>query len=148
MAKRKSHKIVEIKSLTVNEFETLLQVPIAELTVEQMQSLEQMWRTLWGWTDDTVKRFLFRIGTTIRLMRRDYKGNIGELGQVKFEPIQLEIATYEKSYNMTDGKYYYERKVVIYPYTTIGWIEEVIEQRPAEEVEIPSLDNIPEETAV
>ncbi|MBU2249577.1 MAG: hypothetical protein KKD77_22715, partial [Gammaproteobacteria bacterium] len=134
--------------LTVREFEDGFKAPVEKLSHKQLVEREEMWRALWGWLDPTVKRFLFRIGSQVRFMRRDYKGTIGELGEVKFIPSQIEIATYEKVYNPSDGKYYYERKVVIYPYASLAWIEEIIESTLAEDVEEFAVESIPEEELV
>lgn len=135
-------------ALTVKDFEDGLKLPVKKLKITELRQREEFWRILWGWTDETVKRFLFRIGTQVRFMRRDYKGTIGELGEVKFTPSQVEIATYEKVYNYVDGKYYYERKVVIYPYASLAWIEEIIESTEAEEAEQYAVEAIPEGEAV
>lgn len=130
--------------LTYGEFLSGMKKPLLSLSKKELREREEMWRVFWGWTDETVKRFLSRIGTNVRFMRRDYKGTEGELGEVKFEPSQVEIATYEKVYNYTDGKYYYERKVVVYPWTSVAWIEEIFDKTPAEEVEQYEVESIPE----
>lgn len=134
--------------LTVKEFEDGFKTPVKKLKITELKQREEMWRALWGWLDPTVKRFLFRVGTQVRLMRRDYKGTLGELGEVKFTPETIEVATYEKVYNYVDGKTYYERKVIIFPFTSLMWIEEVIESAEAGEVEEYSLEEIPEGEAV
>jgi len=136
------------KELTVGEFQEGMLIPVNKLSKAELQQREVMWRTLWGWTDDTVKKFLFRIGTQVRLYRRDYKGSIGELGEVKFEPKSVELAAYEKTYNYNDGKYYYEKKIQVLPWSFVAWVEEIIEQAEASEVEVPSLEDIPEEEGV
>ncbi|GAI93254.1 unnamed protein product, partial [marine sediment metagenome] len=48
-------------------------------------------------------------------------------------------------YNYVDSKTYYERKVIIFPFTSLMWLEEVIESAEASEVEEYALDNIPGE---
>ena len=147
MSQKKKENDTE-RVVTLGEFLADMQTPISKLTVSQLKAREQVWRTLWGWTDDTVKRFLQRIGTQVRFMRRDYKGTIGELGEVKFEPKQIEIATYEKVYNYEDGKYYYERKLVIYPWAAVAWMEEIFDKTLAEEVEQYAIEAIPETNEV
>ena len=135
-------------ALTVKEFEDGFKTPVKKLKITELKQREEMWRLLWGWLDETVKRFLFRIGTQVRFMRRDYKGTIGELGEVKFTPDTIEISTYEKVYNYTDGKYYYERKVMHYPWSAMAWFEEIIMSVEASEVEEYTLGAIPEEEPV
>jgi len=128
--------------LTISQFLTEIQVPIKKLTISQLRQREEVWRALWGWTDDEVKHYLTHVGTTIRVLRRDYKGSVGELCQVKFAPKEIEIAVYEKQYNPTDGKYYFERKVMIIPAGAIAWQEFISETQLAEEVDVPEVEGL------
>lgn len=148
LTNRSFYDFIKEMGLTVKEFEDGFKTPVRKLKITELKEREEMWRALWGWLDESVKRFLFRIGSQVRFMRRDYKGTIGELGEVKFSPSTIEIATYEKTYNYTDGKYYYERKVIVFPYSSLMWIEEIIESTEAEELEQYALGAIPEEEAV
>jgi len=81
-------------------------------------------------------------------MGRDYKGKVGELGTVKFDPREIEVIVYEKSYNYNDGKYYYEKKVIPYQYGAVAWYELISEQELAEEEKQPSLEPMPDEVEV
>lgn len=134
--------------MTLQEFLAEIRIPPEKLSVRKLREREKMWRILWDWTDETVKKYLVRIGSDIRVVQRNYMPKLGELGQVHFEPSKIEIAVYEKQYNYNDGKYYYERKIVEYPYQAIMWIEGIIEQTPAEEVEQYEVEPIPEEVEV
>ena len=100
---------------------------------------------MWSWLGDDVKYFLLRIGSTVRAVRRDYRGSTGELGEVKFIPHEFEIATYEKRYNETDGKYYYETKVVKIPAAAVMFFEFISEQELAEEVDHYEIKSLEEE---
>jgi len=132
-------------ALDLQKFLEEIQTPVDKFTISELQEREQLWRALWSWLDDEVKRFLLRIGTTVRIMQRNYRGKVGELGQVKFEPKSIEISVLEKSYNYNDGKYYFEKKVVTYPYQTLAWIEGIVESEPVtdeERYEVESLEEI------
>lgn len=124
-----------IKMLNSQDFLDGMQSPITSFSRKQLKEREEFWRAIWGWVDEDVKYFVLRVGQLARIMRRDYKGSVGELGQVKFEPKEIELAVYEKTYNYQDGKYYYERKVVKMNFASIAWCEFISEQTEAEEVE-------------
>lgn len=128
--------------LTISQFLTDIQVSPKKLTISQLRQREVLWRTLWGWLDDEVKHYLTHAGTMVRLMRRDYKGSVGELGQVKFEPSIIEIYVYEKTYNYGDGKYYYERKLIRIPNSVIAWLEFISDTELAELVDVPEVGNL------
>lgn len=112
-----------------------MQTPTKKLSVTNLRAREEMWRILWGWIDEDVKKFVKVAGTTVRIMQLNYMGKVGELGQVKFEPKEIEVIIYEKVYDPTGNKYFYEQKIIQYPWNKIAWIETILESIPAEEVE-------------
>jgi len=112
-----------------------MQTSPKKMSIKKLREREETWRALWSWLSDDVKYFLLRIGSMVRILRRDYKGSMGELGEVKFVPSEFEVAVYEKRYNETDGKYYYERKVIKIPQSAVMMIEFISEQELAEEVD-------------
>ena len=128
----------------MQEFLEGIQTPEKKLNITELREREAMWRALWSWTDETVKRYLLRAGTEIRIVQRNYQGKMGELGTVKFEPKEIEVSLTEKTYNYNDGKYYYEEKVVVYPFSSIAWVEGIIDSHEVAEVE-PSLEDAIEE---
>lgn len=121
--------------LNAQTFIDQLQTPSTKLNVKQLREREDFWRALWSWLDDDIKYFLLRVGQQVRVVRRDYKGSVGELGQVKFEAKELEISVFEKTYNYQDGKYYFETKVCKIPFGAITWIEFISSSEKAEEVD-------------
>lgn len=134
--------------MTVSEFLDEIQTPIKKLTITQLRQREEFWRALWSWTDPTVKDFLIHAGTLTRLVKRNYQGSTGELGEVKFEPTEIDLYVYEKSFNYNDNKYYYERKVLHLDAAALLWHEFITERELAEEAEAPELEAIPEEADV
>ena len=132
-------------ALELKPFLSGIQTPVKKLTISELREREELWRVLWSWLDEDVKKLLLMVGSTVRVMQRNYTGKVGELGEVRFEPKTIEVVVYEKTYNYNDGKYYYERKVVKYPFAAILWVEDLLEQRLAEEVEDFSLESIEEE---
>ena len=119
----------------IQTFIERMAIPPGKLGVKELRQREETWRALWSWIGDDVKYFVLRIGSLVRAIRRDYKGSLGELGEVKFEPKQFEIAVYEKRFNESDNKFYYERKVQIIPASAIMYFEFISEQDLASEVE-------------
>ncbi len=134
--------------INTQQFLDGMQSPITSLKMKELKEREEFWRAIWSWIDEDVKYYALRVGQLVRVMRRDYKGSIGELQQVKFEPKEMELAVYEKTYNYQDGKYYFERKVLKMPFSAIAWPEFISEQNLAEEVEKFEIESIPEEVKV
>jgi len=130
---------------SISQFIEELKTPIKKMSPKKLREREEIWRALWSWLSDDVKFFLLRIGSQVRAVRRDYRGTLGELGEVKFAPSEFEIATYEKRYNETDGKYYYETKVVKIPAAAIMFFEFISEQENAEEVDTYEIQSLEEE---
>ena len=130
---------------SISQFIEELKTPIKSMSVKKLREREEIWRALWSWLSDDVKYFLLRIGSVVRIARRDYKSSTGELGEVKFVPSEFEVATYEKRYNETDGKYYYETKVIKIPAGGVLWLEFISEQQSAEDVDQYEVAPIEEE---
>lgn len=138
--------------LKVSEFVEGMQTPITKLTVSQLREREATWRALWSWIDDEIKYYVLRVGQNVRVLKRDYKGSVGELGAVKFTLSEIELHVYEKTYNYQDGKYYFEDKVVKIPSGAIVMQEFISESTLASDVEKPEVmgldDNVPQLSTV
>ena len=120
---------------SISQFIQEMKTSPKKLGIKKLRQREEIWRALWSWLNDEAKFDLLRIGSMVRMVRRDYKGVLGELGQITFEPSIYEITVYEKVYNYNDGKYYYESKVIQIPAAAIMWKEYVTEQELVEEEE-------------
>ena len=129
--------------LELSDFIEGIKTPTSKLTITQLRAREEVWRALWSWLDDDVKPFLLHAGGLVRVVRRDYKSTVGELGQVKFEPSEIEVAVYEKAYDYNTGNQFFERKVVKIPSSVLAWHELISSKTPAEEEEY-SVDSIPD----
>jgi len=130
---------------SISQFIEELKTSPKKMSPKKLREREEIWRALWSWLSDDVKYFLLRIGSMVRAIRRDYKGTTGELGEVKFIPSEFEIATYEKRYNETDGKYYYETKVVKIPASAIMFFEFISEQESADDKDTYEIQPLEEE---
>tara|TARA_Y100000310_G_scaffold154415_1_gene153987 strand:- start:12536 stop:12955 length:420 start_codon:yes stop_codon:yes gene_type:complete len=122
--------------------------PSKKMSISELRDREETWRALWSWIPDDVKYYILRVGQIVRVIKRDYKGSIGELGSVKFKLDEMELAVYEKSYNQTDNLFYYERKVVKIPAGAIMMQEFVLDSElvSEEQPEVMGLeDEIPED---
>ena len=129
----------------IAKFMERMQVPSKRLGIKELRQREETWRALWSWLDDESKFLILRVGSVVRIVRRDYKGVVGELGQVKLEPREYEVTVYEKVYNQNDGKYYFESKVVLIPAGAVMWREFITEQELAEEEETYAVAPLEEE---
>jgi len=134
--------------LEIKDFLDGIQTPTRKLGVRELRKREELWRVLWGWIDEEVKYFVLRAGGTFRVAKRDWKGVMGELGAVKFEVKELELAVYEKVYNYNDGKTYYEQKVMKIPGSAIVYYEHISSQELAELIDIPEVGSLEEEDAL
>ena len=135
--------------LDAKTFLDQIQLPPTKLSIKQLREREEFWRAIWSWIDDEVKYFVLRVGQPIRVVRRDYKGTVGELGTVKFEKAEIEVKVYEKVYNYSDGKYHWEDKVVKIPSGAIQFLEfinsdEIVEEKAPE---VAPLSEAAEDTA-
>ena len=79
--------------------------------VELLAELE-MWRNLWQWTPNEVKYYIVRVGQQIGVTMRNNKRYLGTLLETHWTIDELEIGTYDKVYDLVDGQYYFERKIV------------------------------------
>jgi len=129
----------------IAQFMERMKTPVKKLGIRELQRREETWRALWSWLDDESKFLILRVGSIVRVVRRDYRGVVGELGQVKLEPREYEVTVYEKVYNQNDGKYYYESKVVLIPNSAVMWREFITEQEQVEEEERYAVAPIEEE---
>lgn len=131
--------------MEVSQFLADMEVPVKKFGVRELRKREEIWRALWSWLDDDAKYLLIRVGTTVRILKRDYKGAVGELGAVKFEAKEYELAVYEKVYNYNDGKYYFERKVLKIPSGTVMMLEFIQSQEEESAVNVPEVEGFEEE---
>lgn len=132
----------------ISEFIEGIQTPVKKLGIKELRSREQTWRALWSWIDDEIKYYIIRVGTVVRIVKRDYKGTVGVLGAVKFSISQIELTVKEKSYNYNDGKYYYEDKVVLIPSGSIMIQEFISSSQLASEVEKLEVMGLEEDTSL
>ena len=133
---------------TIQQFLEEMKVHPGKLGIKKLREREGIWRALWSWLGDEAKFDLLRVGSVVRLVRRDYKGVLGQLGQIKFEPSEYELTVYEKVYNYNDGKYYYESKTVQIPAAAIMWKEYVSEQELVAENEEYAVQSLEGEEAI
>lgn len=134
--------------MEISQFLDGIQTPVSKIRATELRQREQIWRALWSWLDDEVKFYITRIGSPVRIIRRDYKGSVGELGQVHFDLKEIELTVYEKQFNYNDGKYYFERKTLKIPSSVLAWFEFINTSELAEEVEKYEVEPIPEEEGV
>jgi len=117
---------------------------VNEMSKEELKEEVIAHRKLWDWVDDQVKWWIARTGMQVGVTRRDYKRFIGYIMGVKFDVKEIEVEVAEKVYDQNAGGYFWERKVVKLPYSSIfqmDWIferEEYVEKKeePLSDLEI------------
>jgi len=127
------------KEYTLQKFQDGLQTPLAKLSKVELLQREEFWRALWSWIPDEVKYYVYRIGQIVRVYLRTYRGTTGELGTVKFEPKEIELFVYEKHFDESKGKYFYETKTLKIPYSMLLYLEVIHESEEVDLVEIPEI---------
>ena len=120
---------------------------LKKMSVKQKNTEIEAWRNLWSYTPSEVKYYLLKSGTQMALTMRNYKRHLGVLLSTRWDIKDIEIGVYEKEYDPTSGKYFFERKIIkLNPQSVIDtqWIQERIpeeemtgqsSQPPAEEAE-------------
>jgi len=131
-----------LKELTLDKFQEGLKTPLVKLSKDELKQREEFWRALWSWIPDDVKYYVYRIGQIVRVYLRTYKGTTGELGAVKFEPKEIELFVYEKHYDESKGKYFYETKTLKIPYAMLLYLEVIHESEEVDQVEVPEVESI------
>ena len=122
-------------SKSIADFVEQLQRPIESLSDAECREELDTFRGLWSWIPDNVKYLTYRIGSTVRVVKRDYKGSAGELGAIKWQVEEYELAVQEKRYDESLGRFMYEQKVVQIPSGTVMMLEFIQKSISAEEVE-------------
>lgn len=107
----------------ISQFIERMQTPISKMGVKELREREASWRAIWSWIPENIKYLVYRIGSDVRILRRDYKGSIGELGALTLEVAQYEVTVYAKQYNENDGKFYYETKTLLIPSGAVMMLE-------------------------
>ena len=119
--------------LGISADKMLLKGPMPDLSKMKLTDLKQecqMWRNVWGWVPSEVKYYVARVGQQVGVTMRNYKRYLGVLLDTHWDIYELELGVYERFYDTTDGKYYFERKIVKTRATGIldlQWIKERVE---------------------
>jgi len=111
---------------------------VASMSVEQLKDECLTWRWLWCQLDHETQKLLRCLGSMIRLVQRDYKGVLGILRCVDFEPKIYEIVVDGREYEYTKGVWMRELKVVRIQAGSVYRWERVLRQEPIEEEATPS----------
>ena len=82
------------------------------MKLDELRLEIQMWRSFWQCTDPNVKEFISRYGKLTRAVRRDYKGFLGVLLDTKWDLKSIDMGISEKFYDNSQGKYFFERKII------------------------------------
>ena len=112
----------------------LLQGKFPELRKMKLVELRQevqMWRNIWGWIPSSIKYYVSRTGSTIGVTIRNYKRFVGPLLDTSWDLKEIEVGVYDKVYEQSEGKYYWERKIVKLPVGQIvafDWIASRVEE--------------------
>lgn len=100
---------------------------IRKMTKAQKDIEIEAWRNLWSYTPSEVKYYLLKSGSAIAITMRNYRRHLGVLLSTRWDIRELEIGVFEKEYDQSEGKYYYERKIIkLSPQGMIDiqWIQE------------------------
>ena len=102
-------------------------VPIEELSIEDMKEELDQLRNLWDWTDPRVRWHVARAGRDCVLVTRKFSRLYGVLGQVNFEPTQVEATVVNREWHSSEGKSFDEVKQISIPYSMLSNLEILLE---------------------
>lgn len=108
---------------------------LKKMNAKQKDNEIEAWRNIWSYTPSEVKYYLLKSGTQIGVTMRNYKRHLGVLLSTRWDIRELEIGVFEKEYDQSTGKYYYERKIIkLSPQGMIDiqWIQERKEEAEME----------------
>jgi len=138
-----------VKKMSFDADRYLLKGPLPELRkLSKKDLLEecQMWRNVWGWVPSEVKYYVARTGQQIAITQRNYKRYLGVLLDTHWVMDEIELGVFDKIYDLNDGEYYWEKKVIK---TKLGAIIDfqIIKERVKEEeyAEPPPEETPPDE---
>ena len=113
-----------------------------KMKMAEMREECQMWRNVWGWVPPEVKYYVARTGQQVGVTQRNYKRYLGVLLDTHWTLEGLEVGVYDKVYDVTEDKNYFERKIIIVRTGSImdlQWIKERIDaEQPGEKAEEPT----------
>ena len=81
-----------------------------DMTREELESEVRGWREIWIRCDDKTQWLLRLLGKPVRVVRRDYKGDFGELKGVIFEPVEYILEEIDAVYDSVSSERMIERR--------------------------------------
>lgn len=116
--------------------------PIKSLGVKQLRSELEAWRSLSTWIDDVTRYYLSNMGQMVRIVRRDYKGYLGDFLGAKFILDEVEVGVYDKVYDQNLGRYFQEKKIIKVGEGSVVSMEFIQERHEAIEADEEALGDV------
>lgn len=101
-------------------------------TRKQLIDEVTLWRAISSYLSDDVRYYLSHIGDTCRVVRRDYKGFLGDFIGAKFNIESVDVGVWERAFDPSDSKYYWERKTMRFTQGAMMNLEFIVERKEAE----------------
>ena len=102
-------------------------VPIDEMEIDDVKAELLDLRNLWDWTDPRVRWHVSRSGRDCVLVNRKFTRLYGVLGQVSFEPTNVEATVVNREWHTSEGKSFDEVKQISIPYSMLSNLEILLE---------------------
>ncbi len=121
-------------------FEKLFQYryrPLKDMTKEELIEELDTYRNLWTWVEEDLKWWLCHIRYHCRLVRRDYKGLEGVLGQCHFELKAIDIDVRSEDYDYFKNEVKIEQKTITIP------VNQLIDWEMIHEQEVTPMEDSP-----
>ncbi len=133
----------------IREFLALAKPDITDMTLEDLQSEVQGWRTVLGMLPREVFEWLARIHEPIRFIKRNYQGHVGVLLGVSFEPVEYILGLDEAVFDSLKGQRMVESKQLTIPANAVMYFEAIYDARQydpdADDEELGSMSLEPKE---
>lgn len=108
---------------TIRDFLEIEKRPVADMSVEDLASECEGWRTVFGLLPRDTLEWMARLHDVIRFTKRNYQSSTGMLVEVKMAPVTFTIALQESAFDALDGKRYIEDKVLVIPANFVAYYE-------------------------
>ncbi len=110
------------------------------MTREELENEVKVWRELWLRCDIKAQWLLRLVGKPVRVVRRDYKGDFGELKGVVFEPVEYILEEIDAVYDSVSSERIIERRERRINATMVIAIDEIAGQISEEDYKKASGD--------
>lgn len=103
--------------------EQSIEQPLESMSREELEAELTNWRNLWTYIPEDERIMLSRIGQSFRLVLRNYHGYFGDFIGFRSSVSHYEVRVFDRVYEPSESKYYFEAKIMLVPTSAVNHIE-------------------------